>query len=89
MAMVRPIWEDATEVLPRSNHAIMTLLLHEGKCTDQMRGDSENIRQQLRELEPALLLLVKKLRRIDVIFYREDGQQDSTILTMCQLCSAR
>ncbi|MBE3044642.1 hypothetical protein IMZ48_19195 [Candidatus Bathyarchaeota archaeon] len=41
-----------------------------------MRRDREDIRQQFRELEPAVLLFVRNLRRIDVIFYDEHGQQD-------------
>lgn len=85
MGMLHPIWEDRATPPPRSDHTRMTLFLHEGPAMKQMRHGRVYIQQQLRELEPTLLLFVRKLKRIDVVFYDEHGQQEwATSLTSRQ-----
>lgn len=85
MGMVKPIWEETAIPLPRSDHTRMTLFLHENPNAEKRRSDREDIRQQFRELEPALLLFVNNLRRIDIMFYDEHSQQEwATRLTRRQ-----
>ena len=54
----------------------MTLFLHENEDAERMRRDREDIRQQFRELEPAVLLFVRRLRCIDIAFYDEHDEQE-------------
>ena len=75
MGMVKPVWEETTEVLPHP-HTRITLFLHGDQGVAQAKRDRENIRKQFQELEPALLLFVRKLRRIDVSFYDDNDQQE-------------
>ena len=83
MGMVRPIWEETATPLTPSNRTRMTLFLHDRADAERMRRDRENIRQQFRELEPAVLLFVRKLKRIDVVFYDGHGEQEwATRLSM-------
>ena len=78
-------WEETAIPLPRSDHTRMTLFLHENPNAEKRRSDREDIRQQFRELEPALLLFVNNLRRIDIMFYDEHSQQEwATRLTRRQ-----
>ena len=89
MGMVNPIWEDPAQALPQPNHTRITLFLHGGEDADQVKREREGIQKQFRELEPAVLLFVRKLRRIDITFYNEDGQQDwATSLEKCQSSEA-
>ena len=85
MGMVNPIWEDPPQALPRPNHTRITLFLHQSEDADQMRREREDIKKQFRDLEPAILLFVGKLRRIDITFFNRGGQHYwATRLTRCQ-----
>ena len=75
MGMVSPVWEEPTEELPRLNHTRMTLFLHEGQDEDEISRSRDNIQRQFLALEPAFLLFVSKLKRIDVLFHDQHGQQ--------------
>ena len=72
MGMVQPIWEDSTEAIPQTNYTRMTLFLHQ----DNREGERKKIKEQLKTLEPAILLFVQRLKRIDITFYDEDGEQE-------------
>lgn len=81
MGMVMPMWEETATPLA-SNRTRITLFLHEDADAEREKRDREDIRQQFRELEPAVLLFVRKLRRVDVTFYNEhDFQVWTTRLT--------
>lgn len=71
MGMITPIWEEPVEELPRPRTRL-TLFLYEG---DRQR---ELIEKQLRELKGALLLFLRKIRRVEVAFYGDDGQPTSS-----------
>lgn len=72
MGMVQPIWEDPAEALPQENYTRITLFLHRSEDGKERK----RIREQFQKLEPAVLLFVQRLRRIDITFYDEDGQQE-------------
>lgn len=76
MGMVKPIWQDPTESLPQSNFTRITMFLHKTEDIKKMQKDREDIRSQLRGLEPAFLLFVQRLRHISVAFYDENGHQE-------------
>ncbi|KFA71989.1 hypothetical protein S40288_08084 [Stachybotrys chartarum IBT 40288] len=66
MGMVQPVWEEPDDNSP-PEHTRFTLFFH-----DEMTGGLDAIKQQFREIQPAVLLFLRKLRRVDVTFY--DGQ---------------
>ena len=76
MGMVKPRWEEPTETLPQPHHTRITLFLHDSLDGDQMSRNREDILKQFQELEPAILLFVSKLKRIEVVSYDQYGQQD-------------
>lgn len=78
MGMVMPRWHKPTGTLPHLCHTRITLFLHEEVDIgeDGARRNRDDIREQLRGLEPALLLFVSKLKKIEVIFHDSDGQQE-------------
>lgn len=75
MGMVKPIWEEPAGALPRENYTRITLFLHEGGDAEQTRREREDVREQFRELEPALLLFVGRLRCVNVTFCNGQGRQ--------------
>ncbi len=76
MGMVNPVWEEPVEELPSLNHTRMTLFLYESLDKDEISRSQDNIRKQFLALEPAFLLFVSKLKRIDVLSYDEHGKQN-------------
>lgn len=87
MGMVTPRWEEPASALPQLRHTRMTLFLHEEGHVGEHDAsrNREDIWQQLRELEPTLLLFVSKLKRIEVVSYDREGRQDWAMrLSRCQ-----
>lgn len=72
LGMVRPIWVDSVEQLagPLTR---MTLTLHDEGDEDDLEHLRSIIHKQFADLQQTCLLFLRKLRRISVEFYGEDG----------------
>lgn len=70
LGMIRPIWVEPAETLPR-NMTRMTLLLHDIDQEEQ-RLQHETIRRQLSDLQESLLLFTQNLKEIRVAFYDDN-----------------
>jgi hypothetical protein len=78
MGMVTPQWTEPEDTLPQLRHTCITLFLHEGGNVGKKaaRRNREDICAQLRGLEPAFLLFVSKLKKIEVVLHDSEGQQE-------------
>ncbi|KAK8009461.1 hypothetical protein PG991_012012 [Apiospora marii] len=78
MGMISPIWEDGGEELPSSALTRITLYLHETGDEATMAKTRQTIEEQFEELQETFLLFMKNLRRINVAFHNEMGDQTSS-----------
>lgn len=78
MGMISPIWEDGGEELPKSTLTRITLYLHETGDEAMMAKTRETIEKQFEELQETFLLFMKNLRKINVAFHNEMGEQTSS-----------
>ncbi|RYO85206.1 hypothetical protein DL766_007003 [Monosporascus sp. MC13-8B] len=77
MGMVSPEWQEPTEELagPLTR---MTLYLHGKDDTGYEETQRRTIAAQLNELQPAMLLFLKKLKRIELHFYDDNGVETAS-----------
>ncbi|KAK8133494.1 hypothetical protein PG984_005506 [Apiospora sp. TS-2023a] len=78
MGMISPIWEDGGEQLPQSPLTRITLHLHETGDEAMMAATRQTIEKQFEELQETFLLFMKNLRKINVAFYNEMGENTSS-----------
>jgi hypothetical protein len=76
LGMVTPIWQETDEVLGDCLTRI-TLFLHEGDDGAADVRYHKNITQQLEQLQDTILLFLRKLRKIKITLYDENGDMDS------------
>ncbi|EON96180.1 putative ino80 chromatin remodeling complex protein [Phaeoacremonium minimum UCRPA7] len=77
MGMISPVWEEASDQ-PTSQLTRITLHLHDTGDADVLKKTREIIQEQFEELEETILLFMKNLRRVNVSFYDEDGDETSS-----------
>ncbi|RYP52662.1 hypothetical protein DL768_002218 [Monosporascus sp. mg162] len=77
MGMISPEWQEPTEELagPLTR---MTLYLHGKDDASYEDTQRRTIAAQLNELQPAMLLFLKKLKRIEVHFHDENGVETAS-----------
>ncbi len=73
LGMITPIWEEPVEKL-KSPLTRMTLHLHDRGSRDEFERLRAMIVEQLDDLRPTCLIFLRKLRRIRVAFYDEQGE---------------
>jgi hypothetical protein len=82
MGMIKPVWQEPKEELPHPLTRI-TLFLHEYQDASELERNRQTIRQQFHDLQAALLLFLRKIRRIEALFYDEqDRQTHGTVFSM-------
>ncbi|KAJ0329922.1 hypothetical protein COL5a_003750 [Colletotrichum fioriniae] len=75
MGMISPVWEETTEEL-KSPLTRITLYLYEaGDEAERIRG---SIQSQFEDFQANMLLFFKNIRKIQVAFYDDKGQQSSS-----------
>ncbi|KAI0110180.1 hypothetical protein F4814DRAFT_394641 [Daldinia grandis] len=79
MGMISPEWCDPTEEIPRPLTRI-TLFLHPNNVSGTEDAQRQNILDQLNELQPTMLLFLKKLKQIKVHIYDDSGAELSSSL---------
>ncbi|KAF3059432.1 hypothetical protein GL218_05145 [Daldinia childiae] len=79
MGMISPEWYDSTEKIPRPLTRI-TLFLHPNDVPGTEDARRQNILNQLNELQPTMLLFLKKLKQIKVRIYDDAGTETSSSL---------
>ncbi|KAI1137757.1 hypothetical protein F5Y05DRAFT_386264 [Hypoxylon sp. FL0543] len=79
MGMISPEWRNATEDL-QGPLTRMTLYLHEDYTASGGNEQRQSILHQLNTLQPAMLLFLKKLKRISVRIFDDDGNETSSTL---------
>ncbi|KAH6617397.1 hypothetical protein F5144DRAFT_520469 [Chaetomium tenue] len=81
LGMITPIWEYAFYLGGR--HTRITLDLIQGGTPEEQVGRNQTIRQQFEQLHDAILLFMKKIKKIKVAFYDNQpggpGEPASTI----------
>ncbi|KAI1385608.1 uncharacterized protein F4822DRAFT_413682 [Hypoxylon trugodes] len=80
IGMITPVWQEPTEQLT-APLTRMTLFLHGDDADGEGTTQRQSILQQLNELQPAMLLFVKNLKRINVRIHNEDGSVISSFLS--------
>ncbi|GAB1316396.1 hypothetical protein MFIFM68171_06606 [Madurella fahalii] len=75
LGMIAPIWQDPIEEL-ESPLTRMTLHLHDQGSQDELEHLRAMIIEQLDDVRPTCLLFLRKLRRIRVTFFDEQGQPE-------------
>jgi hypothetical protein len=78
MGMITPVWQDHEDEL-RDYLTRITLLLHDDGDPDVVKKQRQAIRQQFQEIHGTILLFMKNTEKIDVVFYNDDEQEESTI----------
>ncbi|GKT91496.1 INO80 chromatin remodeling complex protein [Colletotrichum tofieldiae] len=78
MGMISPVWEETGEVL-ESPLTRITLYLHNTENSNAVAETPEAIRTQFDELQETVLLFLKKIRRINVEFYDNNGKQTTSV----------
>ncbi|KAI1773105.1 hypothetical protein F4818DRAFT_443468 [Hypoxylon cercidicola] len=88
--MMSPEWFVPAQELP-APLTRMTLYLHGNDDASGGPAQRQNILDQLNELKPAMLLFLKKLKRIDIKIYGEDGNEtiSATSLSIHQIEPSR
>ncbi len=82
MGMISPIWEDTDDELPLPLTRI-TLHLHESGDSSLLAKTRDTIREQFEELQEAILLFMKNLKRVDLKVYDAmEVQESSTSYTI-------
>ncbi|RYP14158.1 hypothetical protein DL765_006566 [Monosporascus sp. GIB2] len=77
MGMISPEWQEPTEELAGS-FTRMTLYLHGKDDAGYEETQHRTIAAQLNELQPAMLLFLKKLKRIELHFYDDNGVETAS-----------
>ena len=72
MGMISPEWQDPTETL-RGPLTRMTFTLHDDGEPSARAAQRDSISEQLGDLQPAMLLFLKNIRRIEVHFFDDNG----------------
>lgn len=86
MGMITPIWQEMRDPALPSELTRITLYLHDQSDPVERDRDRQIINQQFHELQDTLLLFLRKLRKIEVSFHDEVGQQTkSTIYTLSRI----
>ncbi|KAI5457847.1 hypothetical protein BGZ63DRAFT_416929 [Mariannaea sp. PMI_226] len=89
LGMIIPIWEDATEELPRPLTR-MTLHLHDQGDQETLSLQRETIRKQFHDLQETLLLFLNNLKEIRITFFDGIGEvESSTILSSATIDGCR
>jgi hypothetical protein len=70
--MISPQWEDVSDGVPLSPLTIITLYLNDTGNKDDLAKVRQNIETQFQELQEAILLFMKNLKKIHIKFYDED-----------------
>ncbi|KAI1099079.1 hypothetical protein F4804DRAFT_345801 [Jackrogersella minutella] len=78
MGMVSPVWQQPIEpcAAPMTR---TTLFLHDNNVTDE-NAQRHNILRELNEFQPAMLLFLKKLKKIKIRIYDDSGNETSSSL---------
>ncbi|KAI0850576.1 hypothetical protein F5Y00DRAFT_232702 [Daldinia vernicosa] len=79
MGMISPEWREPTEAIPTPLTRI-TLFLHANDVPGTEDARRQNILTQLNELQPTMLLFLKKLNQIKVHIYDDAGTEISSSL---------
>jgi hypothetical protein len=86
MGMITPIWQEVTDPDLPFEVTRITLYLHDHSDPAERERDRQIINQQFHELQDTLLLFLRKLRKIEVSFYDEEGHQTkSTQYTLSRI----
>ncbi|KAF4468849.1 ATPase-like ATP-binding domain [Fusarium albosuccineum] len=73
LGMIRPIWVDPAETIP-SPLTRMTLYIHDQGDQGEIQHIKRIISMQFDEVQETCLLFLRKLQRISLEFYRENGE---------------
>jgi HSP90 family molecular chaperone len=76
LGMVTPVWEEMEEPMGDSSTRI-TLLLHTSEDSEEDERRRDTIRLQFQDLQPTILLFLRKLRKVEVSFYDSGNVQTS------------
>jgi hypothetical protein len=86
MGMITPIWQEMRDPALPFEVTRITLYLHDQSDPAERDRDRQIINQQFHELQDTLLLFLRKLRKIEVSFYDEEGHQTkSTQYTLSRI----
>ncbi|KAF4957230.1 hypothetical protein FGADI_3295 [Fusarium gaditjirri] len=77
LGMVTPVWEDADKSLGGSSTRI-ALFLHTNDDPEEDARQRETIRLQFQDLQHTILLFLRKLRKVQISFFDEEGAQTSS-----------